>query len=292
MLLNKSKRFYDRPAYAKSYIQAGHVLADPYPGSYRTEQMIIPALAKLRPQSFNHFQESTAITAAEAAVVCSGNVILSEDLKRIGITVEDAKIGEYVECVTRGRVFMQLEHASAAAHTSSLTDLNGKIAYYDKDTGKVTEVDTGADGFAIGRFAENSPSFKPHHISVNTSGIYWILVDLDQVYNTTAVTLPTDAATTFTDEIALSVREPHLVGLTQTFELDASNSNPAYPVKAADITWTIDGTEYKTGWAATHTFSAGAANVVVTVDNGSSSATATWGATYATDAAPASWTKA
>lgn len=287
------KNTFTRPQSAKAYVNYGKVLLDTR-RDLRRETINLPALAKLRPMNYRWYQESTSESGPQPEVLCGGNVFLNNALNGIGVLLKDSKPSVAASCVIEGVHALPLEYDAAATYTSNLVDLNGKNAYYVKDTGKITDAVPGAgDGLLIGRFT----GFLYLDREVGTSGFWFAGVDImpELFPGNTAIALPADAGTGFTFEayLAVTLGSPNQVGLTQSFNAQFANADPNYPIAEANLSWTIDGTTYAGTSIATHTFAAaGAAKTLsLTVTIGGSSLTVNYTVDVALASAPANLTK-
>lgn len=285
-LINNDKRVYRRPALAKPYIN--YSIAALRPGS-RVEYATLPALVKLQPNgNYNWYDESDSVTNAETSIICSGQAVMSDDKKRIGVLKRDTKAGEVAEIVTDGVFRLQVDYANLAS-----TDLNGKAAYYDAATGLLIDADP-TNGLLVGTFGELL-EIKPE---VPTSGVWFASVTLDPS-DQTAATAPADAATANTAAITADAfisafsADDQGDGLVQVLNVVAANNNPHYPVEDRHVSWLIEGSTTLTGIEVSATFTAGSGKTVactITTDDGTTS-TINYTVTIAASTAPASWTK-
>lgn len=143
------KTTFERPAAAKNYRSARHLLGDPRPELFKKQQVVLPAAGKIRPLSYNIYDESTSSHDPKSNVICSGNVILmgnsATDKYYIGILASDGIAGEKQTVYTSGKWFLPLDWkgdstaSPARVAASDKQQLAGKMAYYLPTLGLVTD---------------------------------------------------------------------------------------------------------------------------------------------------------
>ena len=143
------KTQFERPAAAKNYRSARHLLGDPRPELFKKQQVVLPAAGKIRPLSYNIYDESTSSHDPKTNVICSGNVILmgnsATDKYYIGILASDGIAGEKQTVYTSGKWFLPLDWKGDSTATparvaaSDKQQLAGKMAYYLPTLGLVTD---------------------------------------------------------------------------------------------------------------------------------------------------------
>lgn len=304
MSLNKSKKkSYIRPAIARNYLSYGDVVGGPtgWPNA-KEELATVPPLLKLRPMEYNHFSESSEVQSGASEVICSGNAIVIGGAggagNRLGILKNDAVPGANVTVVTEGDFDFQLQTTaiagSPALAAASTTGLAGKTAYYVAETGKVTDQNPitaeNTSGFMIGVFLDDSPQLfrtnrKPgtHFVRVRLAG--------EAMLSNTAITAVTNASNgDFTESVYVDVPAPttHNGGTVVKLEVDAVTNNPNSSIEPSDVSWTIEGTVYGTGFVVSPTFTTGTGKTVAVTVKG---VTKNYTVTIAADTAPASWTE-
>lgn len=267
----KNRKYFTRNAKAARYRNVEAMMADDRFNYLSKELVTLPAAGSIRPIAFGVYDEASSDFDFQTNVICSGTPILigaaSGGGIRIGITASDGVVGQKVTAYTSGKFFLPLDWAGDAGASparikaSDPGALAGKVAYYLKDLGLVTDQLPAAAGsyLQIGTFVDHGTLRTPENLyGWHSFG----LVDLVYVPNQTAVTLPTAAAIAHTGSVTVFPTVSTFGGLTVDFYINAVNSDPWTEYLDADVSTLLSGATTKTGRIFSHTFATAATHTV------------------------------
>jgi hypothetical protein len=299
---NKIKKHYDRPDAARDFVSYHKVDLEPE-SDKMTEVIVAPVATKVRPSgNYNLYDEATGVADAATNVIASGTPLVVTEAggttgRRVGILTHDIEPGKVAQVAVEGLHLMQVEFDSSADHTiSSLDpdDLAGKPAYFNIETGKVTD-DNAAD-LLIGIFTGGRCDLKPTVGPI--SGVWYASVELQPALmnSNSAASIATAGSTTQTTSIYLAVTISAHNGLYQELTITGGSNDPRYEFLDHSMTVSIETVQVYSGpakgsFAATFTAGAGQEISVTLTDPAGNSTTKDYTVTISASAAPASFTE-
>lgn len=274
-----NRKYFERPRVAKRYRNVEAMMIDSRGDLLERENVDVPAAGKIRAIAFGVYDEPGNKPDPQTNVITSGTVVMiggtSSARDRIGVLSQDCIEGDVVPAYTSGTFFFPLDYKGDAAASparvaaSELGSLNGKIAYWLRDLGKVTDQKPASGGqayLAIGTFVDVSAERQPE-------GCYWdhkfAAVKLQYIYGQTGIAEPSAASIAHTAGIDVFPSVSSFGGLTVDFTVNASSTDPEKVYVDSEISTVLDAAGAnvtKTGNQFSYTFgTAGTKTVDITV---------------------------